>query len=113
MTATRTGTATPASAARGARGEARAGEIGWTEDAQPVAAGASAALVRSLLGESVVPRLAVGAVQLLTSDSLAAEPQLAGEWVERLPSRYVLPRHAHETHELCWVIEGRCVLWLG
>ena len=90
-----------------------AGATGWTEDAQPVASGATAATVRSLLGEYVVPRLAVGAVRLLTSDSDEVAPPAASEWLDRLPSRYRFPRHAHDGYEVCWVIGGRCVLWLA
>lgn len=97
----------------GTRAASAMGAVGWTEDAQPLAAGASAALVHVLLGEHVVPRLSVGAMRLVTSDSDESEPGPESEWLDRLPGRYVLPRHAHDTYELCWVIDGRCVLWLA
>jgi AraC-like DNA-binding protein/mannose-6-phosphate isomerase-like protein (cupin superfamily) len=83
--------------------------------------------VRSLVGEFVIPRLSAGAVDVFTSDGVLArgrttnggevskvseDDELSSQSSERLPSRYVLPRHKHEYFEVCWVIEGRCLLWL-
>jgi AraC-like DNA-binding protein/mannose-6-phosphate isomerase-like protein (cupin superfamily) len=97
----------------GAGAGGTSGAAGWTEDAQPIAAGAGAAQVRSLLGDYIVPRLTVGALRLFSSDSDEAAPTPESEWLDRLPSRYVYPRHAHDSYELCWVVDGRCVLWLA
>lgn len=93
---------------------AGAGATGWTEDVSPLTSSASVALVRSLVGDYMLPRLAAGAVRPFTSESADGVTDSTGEWIDRLPpSRYVFPRHAHDSYEVCWVIDGRCVLWLA
>jgi AraC-like DNA-binding protein/mannose-6-phosphate isomerase-like protein (cupin superfamily) len=80
--------------------------------AEAATSGPGAALAR-LLGEAIVPRLAAGRVRLLVSDAIRAERAARRR---RFPRQYLqdlAPRHAHDTHELCWVAEGRCVLWLA
>lgn len=55
-----------------------------------------------------MPRLKRGEVTVLLSDSGEAELSPA-----RAASYDFVPRDAHDTYEVCWVIEGQCVLWLS
>jgi AraC-like DNA-binding protein len=71
---------------------------------------------RRFLEDAIVPLLERGAARFVLSDPTApprsAGPAgaLAAAPAQDLPTRFLSPRHAHGVHEICWVIEGRCVL---
>jgi AraC-like DNA-binding protein/mannose-6-phosphate isomerase-like protein (cupin superfamily) len=69
---------------------------------------------RSLLEEIVVPRLERGEITFVLSDPAAGDGTAGARAAEsalpELPSGFLSPRHAHGAHEVCWVVEGRCVL---
>jgi AraC-like DNA-binding protein/mannose-6-phosphate isomerase-like protein (cupin superfamily) len=67
--------------------------------------------VRALLAEYIVPRLASGGVTVLAGAAAQDAPSEVAP-AGPAPTHYVLPRHRHEQYEVCWVIEGRCVLSL-
>ncbi len=63
-----------------------------------------------------MPLLERGAAQFLLSDVTGPARSTgwlggtAGPPAQDLPLRFLSPRHAHGVHEICWVIQGRCVL---
>ena len=60
--------------------------------------------------ESVLHLLEQGLPRLLLSDTALASPGEPASRGDRLPNRFLSPRHAHGAHEVCWVTRGRCVL---
>ena len=60
----------------------------------------------------MVPRLEHSEVTFALSDAadVAAGSHVSNPELPELPSRYLSPRHAHGAHEVCWVLQGRCVL---
>jgi AraC-like DNA-binding protein/mannose-6-phosphate isomerase-like protein (cupin superfamily) len=73
--------------------------------------------VRSLIEDVIVPRLLQGTVTLVLSDTAGTSAgDTAGDAARsaaRLPSRFLSVQHAHDAHEVCWVVRGRCVLALA
>lgn len=61
-----------------------------------------------------MPLLEHGGARFVLSDPTDRPPgTFAGAApvpVDDLPPRFLSPRHSHAAHEVCWVIEGRCVL---
>ncbi len=70
----------------------------------------SVELLGSVLREHIVPRLRAGVIEIVSSDLARLGPTESLDWA---PPHSLLPRHAHSTYEICWVAEGRCVLWLA
>lgn len=69
--------------------------------------------LRHALQGTLIPRLLQGTVTLVSSDTWNAtggdaEDEAAG--IDDLPSRVSTVLHAHAAHEICWVVQGRCVL---
>jgi AraC family transcriptional regulator, arabinose operon regulatory protein len=82
--------------------------------------GATPRSARRFLEDAVVPLLERGANRFVLSDPPAAStatdptgsaPTPSQELPsQELPPRFLSPRHAHGVHEICWVIQGRCIL---
>jgi AraC family transcriptional regulator, arabinose operon regulatory protein len=60
-----------------------------------------------------VPRLERNEVALVLPEAAPVASSAHQFWSQRLPSRFLSPRHAHGAHEVCWVLQGRCVLTVG
>lgn len=66
--------------------------------------------VRHLLSDVIVPRLSAGDVEVLLGEST---PEQAPAWSKRIPPYEITSRQAHTIYEVCWVVEGQCVLWIA
>ena len=77
---------------------------------------ASDAAVARLLCEVLVPQLETGSMQFLLVDTAQAETDAPLSQIP-LGSHRVHDGstgcHVHETPEVCWVVDGRCLLWVA
>ncbi len=63
-----------------------------------------------------MPQLETGSMQLLLVDTAQAETDARLSQIPPGPHRGhdgSTGGHTHETPEVCWVVEGRCLLWVG
>lgn len=66
-----------------------------------------------LVEEMIVPRLLAGDVEIVLSDRAVPLPERRPGSADRIPARYLVPRDSHPVYEVCWVVEGRCELWVA
>lgn len=66
--------------------------------------------IRSLLEGVVVPWLERRQARFILSSGAAEGGQVRSQDPPKLPNRFLSPRHAHGAHEVCWVLQGRCLL---
>ena len=62
-----------------------------------------------LVEEVIVPRLASGGLRVVIARAVGAAEEPAS-LLHRMPARYLAGHHAHDAYEICWVIDGACVL---